>query len=70
MIDFKNFINNSGRQTKNNVFLRLKMMYFSQEIQKKMIYSRNKQFVIPEHEGGWSYSLKILNETSILKGIN
>ena len=35
-----------------------------------MIRSRNKQFLMPSHEDGWSYCGVFLNETSILKKDN
>ena len=38
---------------------------FSLEVHRKMIYSQNKQFLMPSHKDGRSYCLKFLNKTFI-----
>ena len=45
----------------------LKMIYLFLEAHKTMICSRNKQFLMPTHEDGWSYCSMFFNETSKLK---
>ena len=42
--------------------------FFFLEAYRTMICSRNKQFLMPSHEDGWSYCSMFLNEKSILKG--
>ena len=46
------------------------MIYLFLEAQKTMICSRNKQFLMPSHEDGWSYCSMFLNETPMLKDNN
>ena len=48
----------------------LKMIYLLIEAHKTMICSRNKQFLMPSHEDGWSYYSMFLNETCKLKDNN